>query len=270
MNRKFKAVAFDVDGTLTKLSRFHIPWSLLETMVQIPKHIPLAICSGREFKHIRSKVTHICSASPFSDEERKRWYIFSENGSIGHKYNKKNGEYDQLYEMSWPSRIISQDAMEAFIKDRFGWHAIVRFHEHNMVVYFQRWFYLFPRLVRKMSAQSAKKIQKLINEMGHAEYFTVLDSGIGNIVQPVNSGKGKAMKHWADHLGISVRDILVIGDQAGPGKNDEEFLSGEFGTSFTVGQKTKNTWPLPVLDDKGRKLWGPEGTEYLLGQVKWA
>ena len=107
-------------------------------------------------------------------------------------------------------------------------------------------------------------MRNLFKKMDLDEHFLIQDSGIGCLIIPAESGKGKAVKRWAKHLKIPLKDILVIGDQPLKGENDEEFLNGHFGTSFTVGHQSHNTYPLPVLDERGRKLRGPEGTEYLL------
>lgn len=259
MKTDFKAAAFDIDGTLTHFGRFMVPGSLLHKLDETGKKIPVAVCTGRPIKYVAGHLGHMA--------KKENWFVFCENGGAGYKYNHEKEEFDQIYEISWPTNIITKDAMEAFIKDRLGWRVTVRMHEHTLVLVYHEWIYIFPQIARVVSAQTAKEVRKLMVDMKMDKYFSVQDSGIGLIILPKKSGKGNAMKAWAKHLRIPVGKILVVGDQAGSGQNDEDFLSGENGTSFTVGKQTKNTFPLPVLDQKKRKLWGPEGTEALLNQL---
>lgn len=278
LKRKYKAVAFDIDGTLTPFGRWMIPGTLRDTLLAIPKNIPLAFCTGRHFDHIRGKLEHICEMAADPETELKRWYILSENGGAAYEYKpgaagrnskpqESNDDFKMFFEVPWPRQIISQDAMEAFIKDKYGWHVQVLIRDHSVIIRFPEWFYIFPRATRIISRHTAQSVRRFFVKIGLDSKFLVEDSGIGELIIPAESGKGKIIKVWAKHLGIPVQDILVIGDQAKKGENDEEFLSGKYGTAFTVGHQTKNLHPFPVLNEKGRKLWGPAGTEYLLKRL---
>ena len=259
LQRHYKAVAFDIDGTLTPFGRWTIPKSLRETLLAMPKNIPLAFCTGRSIEHIQTKLTH--------EAELKRWYVLAENGGAAYKYNPRTHAHEMFFEIPWPKHIITQDAMEAFIKDKYGWHVEVVIRDHSVVIRYPSWFYLLPRGTRILSRHTATSLRKFFEKIGLDGHFLVEDSGIGNLIIPAESGKGKVIKVWAKQLGISMKDILVIGDQAKKGENDEEFLSGHYGTAFTVGHQTDNIHPFPVVDEKGRKLWGPVGTEYLLKKL---
>jgi len=267
LRRSYKAVAFDIDGTLTPFGRWTIPESLRETLLAIPPTIPLAFCSGRSLDHVQGKLTSICGETENPESQLKRWYILAENGGAAYEYKPRKHTHETFFEIPWPSQHITQDAMEAFIKDKYGWHVIIMIRDHSMVIRYPDWIYLFPRATRILSRHIAKSLRKLFEKMGLDGDFLVEDSGIGNLIIPKESGKGKVIKVWAKHLGIAVEDILVIGDQAKKGENDEEFLSGRYGTAFTVGHQTKNLHPFPVVDEKGRKVWGPKGTEYLLKKL---
>ena len=267
LNHRYKAVAFDIDGTLTELSRWTIPETLCAVLNNLPREVPLAFCTGRSIDHIKGKLTHIFKNAPDEAVQRKRWHILAENGGAGFTWNPRKKDYDKFLDVTWPNAVITQDALEAFIKDKLGWHVVIITKEHSMVIRFHDWIYVFPRIARLFSRRTAKVLARLFARMGIEKEIIIQDSGIGNLLIPKESGKGKAIARWAKHLGIPVRDILVIGDQANPGENDEEFLCGKYGTPFTVGRQTANLYPLPVLDDRGRKLWGPRGTEWLLRKL---
>lgn len=259
MKTKFKAAAFDIDGTLTHFGRFMVPGSLLHTLDNTSKKIPIAVCTGRPITYIIGQLGHMT--------KKKNWFVFCENGSAGYKYNHKKDEFDQIYELPWPDEIITKEAMEAFIKDKMGWKVNVHIHEHTMILIYHEWIYIFPKIARIVSHNAAKILRRLMQDMKMDKHFSVQDSGIGLIILPKKSGKGNAMNAWAKHLRIPVSKILVVGDQAAEGGNDEDFLSGENGTAFTVGKQTSSTFPLPVFDQKQHKLLGPEGTEFLLHEL---
>lgn len=267
LKRKYKAVALDVDGTLTPLARWIIPHSLRETLLDLPLKLPLALATGRPFDYIKPKLAHLCESAKDPESEYKRWTILTENGGAGYTYHPHKKDFEAFFEVPWPDSLITKDALEAFIKDKFGWHVQVLIRTYSLVVRYPNWFYLFPRITRLLSRRTAASLRHLFQKMQLDGSFVAQDSGIGNLIIPKESGKGKAVGRWAERLGISLKDVLVIGDQAQAGENDEEFLSGHFGAAFTVGHQTPHTYPLPVLDEKGRKLWGPEGTEALLKKL---
>lgn len=265
--RSFKGIVFDIDGTLTPLSRWVIPSSLCKMLTGLPSSVHLALCTGRAFDDIQLRLAHICQSAFDSHREQKRWALLAENGGVGYIQDPYHSKYTTFFEVAWPKHLITKDAMQAFIKDKFGWHVQVVIRPHSLVVRFHNWVYFFPKMTRLLSHRMAKKIRHLFSTMGLGKDFLVQDSGIGNLIIPEASGKGKAVKRWAQHIGISLEDVLVIGDQPAPGENDEEFLSGHYGTAFSVGGLTHHTYPLPVLDEQRKKLWGPEGTEYLLKKI---
>lgn len=266
MNRNYKAVAFDVDGTLTPFARFIIPESLKKTISQIPKEVQLIICTGRPIQYILGKIEHIIQASEDPEAERKRWHVISNNGCTVSVYNAKKDEYQMIHEVPWPMDI-DKDVLEAFIKDKMGWHMTVQIREYDVVGYFPKWMYLFPRIVKRFSHQMWQRLETVIRHMNLGERLKALDSGIGNLVTPINAGKGPAIALIAKHFDFPVKDILCVGDRPEEGGNDEDFLSGQYGTPFSVGALPRKTYPLPVLNEKQVHVSGPEGTELLLKQI---
>ena len=267
LQKKYKAVAFDIDGTLTHFGRWVIPSSLRETLLSLPKTIPLAFCTGRSYDHIVKKLNHICETAADPIAEHKRWYVLAENGGACYEYKSKKKSHELFHEVHWPTQLISQEALAAQIKNKYGWHVQVVIRDHSLVVRYPDWLYLFPRSTRIISRHTASSFRRFFEKIGLDGHFQIQDSGIGLLVIPEKSGKGKAVRAWSRHLKIPLSQILVIGDQPLKGENDEEFLSGRFGTPFTVGHQGHNNFPLPVLDGNGRKLKGPAGTEFLLKRL---
>ena len=105
------------------------------------------------------------------------------------------------------------------------------------------------------------------------------DSGLGINIFPYHGNKEHGTLEFAKYLmdkkGINVsadaKELAVVGDQPQPLGNDETFLDGRYGTPFTVGEThPHNLYPLPVYDlENGRILLGPEGTIYLINNLKF-
>jgi len=264
IKHKYKAIAFDVDGTLTPFSRFKTPDSLKETINAIAPKIHLILCTGRTLHYSKQKLGRLID----KPKKRKQWSIIADNGVTLNIF--KNSGYKEVHKTPWPKKAIKKEVLASFIKQRLGWAVKVQVREHNVIVIFPKQFYLFPRIVRRYSSHIAKKLNHLLKEMNLGKDLKIQDSGIGSLIIPANAGKGHAIAHWAKLHKIPQKDILCIGDKAGPGENDEDFLSGQFGTPFTVGKQNPSKFPFPVLDKKDRKLWGPKGTEYLLKQIPLA
>ncbi len=264
----FKAVAFDVDGTLTHFARFTIPTFMAEALVKIPSNIPRAICTGRDLRFIHTQLLHICAHSLNPDKEIERWSVFAENGGVGYHWNARKKDFEPWFEIPWP-KTPSKDTVEAFGKDKLGSTGIFMLRENTIVVRHPDWYYLSTAFTRFMSKRNHHKLERVFIKNEWDKTFLIQDSGIGNVILPRESGKGNAMQRWSKDLKIPLQDILVVGDQPKVGGNDEDFLSGKNGSAFTVGDLTHTLSPLPVLDKKGRRLKGPEGTAALLGQVNW-
>ena len=276
--RKIRAIAFDIDGTLTPFSRFEVPASLRKKLMNLPADLPVAICSGRKLWYIKEKFADILTGP--------NRFAFCENGGVAYRYNpdassidstglNSSGKlsdgvhegFEELCKISWPEEKMSREEFGKFINKGMGPFIHIRVSKYSMVTIYPSFLYKIPRLVRFVSGRSARKLRHILKKAGFNETFDVLDSGIGNIILPRTSGKGNAMQRWAEHLGIPVSQIITVGDQAGPGENDEDFLSGENGTAFTVGKLTDRIYPLPVLGPDGESLSGPAGTSFLLDQL---
>lgn len=264
--KTIKAIAFDVDGTLTHRGRFTIPEHLLKTLTSIPKQVPLALCTGRPLDYLGDVIDTICDASDNPKAERKRWHLLCENGAAGFYYNEAKDQYESFFENPWPSEVIMQSVLKDKLKKAFPWvKTIIR--DHTFVIVFGRWGYRVPRILKWVSARSQKKIIQLFKELGLNEHFVVKDSSLANLILPKGTNKGDAVQRWSRYLGLSSEEILCVGDKPGPGGNDEELLDGKCGLPFTVGEETKEKYPFAVLDEKGKKLHGPDGTDFLLKKV---
>lgn len=267
MSRNYKAAAFDVDGTLTEFAKFTIPDSLLSTLEQIPLEIPLVLCTGRPIDFIHWTMDSICNSTRNPEEQKRRWWIIAENGGAGYFYDEKKEEYIKFFDVKWPSEKIQMEVLAKKLKKQLSWHITILQRDHSIVAIYPKWMYLFPRFLREESVRVSNKIVTILKTIGLNKTLTAQNSGLGTLIIPVGSGKGNSIKRFAEKLGIPVKQVLCVGDSPQSGGNDEDFLSGDFGTPFNVGPILHTTYPLPVLNKKNVHLTGPKGTEYLLKQI---
>lgn len=270
MKHAFKAVAFDIDGTLTKLAKLHIPRKLGEELGKLIGKVPFVICSGRDIDHIKLKVSSICDhgAEGAAKTGWEKYFVICENGGSGYEYNCRSRKYKKIFEITWPDDIITPTELSYLLNKKFPWKIKIAQREHSIVLYFHSYLYFSPPLAKKLSSWLARATARALDREGLSKYFSVEDSGIGTIVIPKESGKGKAIMRLSKLLKIKLSDFLVVGDMPEEGKNDCEFLSGKYGTAFTVGKQTKNIYPLPVYNSRGKKMTGPEGTYHLLRALR--
>ncbi len=269
LQKKYRAVAFDFDGTLTPFARFEIPTELKIKLAHLPPHVPRALCTGRDLKFVRQQLDNIVAHAENPNEEKKRWTLFTENGAEGFVWNAERKDFEQFFEVEWPETTVPQEKLVALLSQKGGFWNRVLARPHTVVMRHHNWIYYLPKLTRIFSRRMHKKLERWIREEWAASYLQIQDSGIGNVVLPVLAGKGNAMRRWVERLKIDPKTLVVVGDQAAKGGNDYDFLSGEVGTAFTVGELSQEAAPLAVFDAKGRRLQGPEGTRTLLENIHW-
>lgn len=262
---------FDVDGTLTEMGQQEIPQSLKRALVQASVKVPMAICSGRKFDGILSRLEEIL-------QPRSQWTLFVENGAIGVKYNPTSGAYERFYEYLWPEKKLSQEKVYRLLKKIAP--AIeacdIRQNECNVGVYPIHRAHYTPQKLAQVTARLAAAVKEALGPQKGSDYFHVIDSGVAVHVMAKFPDKDFAIQQYARFLreeknlpiGPEAREILVVGDQPGPGFNDEKFLAGKWGTPYTAGfHKVSGPWPIPIFDAKGKRLTGPFATQVILEEV---
>lgn len=264
------SAAFDVDGTLTEFGKWSIPKELLFALTEIPHHVPLALCTGRPLKYIHEKLDLIVETSSNPDAERKRWSVICENGGAAYVHQPRTKSYEMFFEAPWPDQKIPKEQLADVIQKALGWHVETVIRDYTVVVRFPAWFYIFPSLVKLASKRTRRKLEHLLKKEGWDSLLQVQDSGIGNIILPKANGKHFAAKAWMDHLELPHQKMICIGDRPDPGGNDEDFLSGQFGKGFTVGELNPKNKPTPVFDVEGRRLIGPRATLELIKKLNWS
>lgn len=274
----YAAAMFDVDGTLTEMGRQEIPQPLKRALAQASAKVPMAICSGRKFDGILSRLEEILQQGEDPKALRAQWTLFVENGAIGVKYNPASEEYERFYEYLWPEKELSQEKVYRLLEKVTP--AVkpseIRKNECNVGVYPIHRAHYTPEKLAQITARLAAAVKEALSPQKGSDYFHVIDSGVAVHVMAKFPDKDFAIQQYAQFLreekklpiGPEAREILVVGDQPGPGFNDEKFLAGEWGTPFTAGFHSVNgPWPIPIVDEKGGRLNGPSATLHLIHQI---
>lgn len=270
----YRAAMFDIDGTLTEMGESHVPQPLRHKLCEVSRAVPVAFCSGRKFDGILGKLEEILAeVSPAERPAlRRNWYFFLENGAIGVRYNAKEEQHERFYTFEWPESLIPIMEMQSLVAREVSSlaRAEVRRNEFNVGIYPEK-------ALAEITAVIASHLKLYLKTRSDWGIFHVVDSGVAVHVMPKFPDKDYGIVRFAEVLreerGVTfspeIREILVVGDQPGPGFNDERFLNGKNGTPFTVGRRLAGAFPLSV-EREGVPLNGPEGTLHLLNAIKLA
>ncbi len=260
-----KAIAFDVDGTLTEFGAWSIPIELRKTLANLPLHIELALCSGRPLARQKERLQEILDASENPEEQRHRWTLITDNGCTANRWNEQAQDWQLLFQIEWPEEKISKSTLAQKIRRHFFHLMDVQERQFVVVLLFPR-IYFFPRITQMLAILAHRRLKKLLARLKVSNDLTTESSGLGSLIFPIEAGKGKAIKRWTQHLQISKEDTVCVGDRPDIDGNDREFLSGQFGHAFTVGHAGPQAQP--VFDAQNRPMKGPTATRHLLSQFR--
>jgi hypothetical protein len=279
IQREYIGCVFDVDGTLTVRGQGVIPAVLHGTLAKMCMLIPMAICSGRKLMSVYEKIAPVFGASGNPDYCQSNWIFLCENGSLGYYFDTAEKKYKEFFRVPYPygedhrERLFAElchllDGKTSHVcKDEIG----LVFHPINP-----------SDPDHAAAAARSHEIEKIIaahlQKVDPKRLLAIGDSGIGCNVYPLYGDKENGLKEFGKFLhekrGINLsnnlQELIVIGDRPQPNGNDETFLRAKFGTPFTVGEAhPTNLLPLPVYDESGTILYGPEGTAYILQNFKF-
>ncbi|MCC7553348.1 MAG: phosphoglycolate phosphatase [Methanobacteriaceae archaeon] len=189
---EIKAVAVDVDGTITDASR-RICISALESLRKCEKKgIPIIIVTGNVINYAYATSVLIgCSGG-----------IVAENGGVIFQEGKNNNELIKLANKKYID--LADNYIKSKIKD-------LKYSNDNEY-----------RLTEKVYYKNVKK-ETIVNALKDFEYLNKLniyDSGFAIHITNKNINKGSSLKKLCENNNIKMSEIIAIGDS----ENDEEFL----------------------------------------------
>jgi hydroxymethylpyrimidine pyrophosphatase-like HAD family hydrolase/pyrimidine operon attenuation protein/uracil phosphoribosyltransferase len=276
-NTVYKAVAFDIDGTITSPSLTDIDHLMAwEIGKLLRRGVPVVLITGRGRTLAREGVRQIINATGLDIRYASRLSCITHNGLLWLKAPANNPEAilqeeiplaPEFYELPEVRKQLTQDAV---IKQGLANETIKISSEpteHPLAI----------RITMNADDQStvshvSKKLEELIESISISRREPIyLTSGIfGNHISyditPTN--KVKAVEFFSKATGIRLGEILRVGDQGEKGGNDFEFLNSS--RAFSVdrfGSQLDKCFPV-IGDSSNVQLKGVSATQALLKRVK--
>lgn len=278
----FKAAMFDFDGTLTEKGHHSPSKKVSDALVKLSQKMPIGFCTGRQLESFERRALSKL-LEQVNDEERPRFmenlYLFSENGAIGYDFNPAIKDFEEIYRIEWPSEFIDREKLRTILNEEVKEYGEILYNAHEIVVVMGTKFYYEDKPAIDKVYELADKIYEITTEVlrkinpDYPKYVHVGNSGIGVIVSPANGDKDEAVEQFGRFLtknrgmkfDSKYSEILTVGDSAQIGGNDFYFLSGRFGTPYSVGEILPNNPNLQsVKDENGKRILHSEGTLKLI------
>ncbi len=278
LQKKYTACIFDIDGTLTVLGDKSIPADLQPRLADFSMSVPMAVCTARRLQSALDILVPVFGHAVNPLYCQANWMLICENGAIGYVFDPEKKSYVEIYRAKYPYPEAMRENLfghlNFILKDRLG----LSFKNVVSLVFRPPQEGVSSDDIQKHCREITKIIQQELIPYDPKGLLAVGDSGLGVSIFPANSNKEQGILEFAKCIAAKhgykispeAREIIAVGDQPGPLGNDEGFLKGIYGTSFTVGNThPENLLPLPVFDNKGSILKGPEATLFLLGQLSF-
>lgn len=278
----FKAAMFDFDGTLTEKGHHSPSKEIADALVNLSQKMPIGFCTGRQLESFERRALSKL-LEQVNDEERllfmENLYLFSENGAIGYDFNPAIKDFEQIYRIEWPSEFIEREKLRTILNEAVKEYGEILYNAHEIVVVMGTKFYYEDKPAIDKVYEFADKIYGITIEVlkkinpDYAKYVHVGNSGIGVIVSPANGDKDEAVEQFGKFLtknrgmefDSKYSEILTVGDSAQIGGNDFYFLSGRFGTPYSVGEILPDNPNLQsVKDENGKRILHSKGTLKLI------
>ena len=278
MRQQYTACIFDIDGTLTVRGDEFIPAFLQPKLAELSMSVPMAVCTARRLQHAHDKLAPLFVHAVDPLVCQSNWMLICENGAIGYVFDPQKKQYVESYREAYPYPEQLREALFNHINKQLHDKIGVSFMNVISMVFRPPWEGLTREEVSRRSREIALAVQREIAPFDPKGLLMVGDAGIGVNIFPRYSNKERGIDEFAKSIATrhgfkisrEAREIVAVGDQPEPLGNDELFLSGIYGTPFTVGNThPENILPLPVFDGNGNVLTGPEATLFLLQNLRF-
>lgn len=282
MSKNFLSAMFDFDGTVTEKGYYIPPPELVAALVKLTDKMPMAFCTGRQLESFeRTGLTNLLQGlSPDAAEKFLRnLFLIAENGSVGYAYNSELKKFEEFYQASWPEEFIKRKELSAILSREIAHYGDMLDSGHRVVLVMRTNLYdgdhTNVEAVYALSDQIYMVCKRILSEFdpNYEKYLHIGNSGIGVIISPAHSDKDEGVQRFGEYLKTQrgmefdkqYTQILVVGDSPHDEGNDRYFLSGRFGTPFTVGELNPEISRLQIVtDDSGERLLNAKGTLHLV------
>ncbi len=233
-----KAVAFDLDGTLAE-SKQPVTPHMGGLLAQLLERMPTAVMSGAGFPQFQ---TQFLPALP-AGEALYNLYIFSTNCAQCFVY--RNDAWTPVYDNSFTpaekEQVLSalQDALKAVglleapaqvwgerIEDRGAQISFSPLGQHAPLAAKEEWHAAHDDLRKKLHEELTTHLPEFANAMGGLTTIDITHKGIT---------KAYGVRKFAELTGISISEMLYVGDALSEGGNDAVVLEAGVPTQATSG-----------------------------------
>jgi len=192
---KIKAVAVDIDGTITDYSR-RICISAIESLRKCEDYnIPVIIVTGNVVNYAYATSVLIgCSGG-----------VVAENGGVIFQEGKNNNEVQKLANRKYID--LADEYIHKNISDNYK----IKYSNDNE--------YRLSEIVYYKTIDK-NVLKDILKDYKYSDKVNIYDSGFALHITNKNINKGKSLEILCKNNNINMSDVLAIGDS----ENDEEFL----------------------------------------------
>lgn len=280
--QNFLSAMFDFDGTVTEKGYYTPPPEMLASLVKLAKKMPIAFCTGRQFESFERRGLKSLLEGLNAEQAEKflgNLFLIAENGSVGYAYNPGQKQFEEFYKADWPEEFIKREELSGILSREIAHYGDMLDSGHRVVLVMRTNLYDGDHTnfeaVYALSDQIHLVCKRVLNEINpnYEKHLHIGNSGIGVIITPAHSDKDEGIRRFGEYLkkhrGMEFdkqyTEILAVGDSPQEGGNDQFFLSGRFGTPFTVGHLNPDISRLEsVFDASGQRLSNARGTVHLV------
>jgi phosphomannomutase len=236
-----KLMAFDLDGTLAE-SKQRLPADIGELLGQLMQKIPVAVLSGAAFKQFELQFLPSLPANA----KLKNLYIFPTSAAQCFIYDEQSGwgpKYDHSFtkvEREVILQALAQCMEETHfteepahlwgdrIEDRGAQISFSALGQHAPVEEKEKWRMLHDDARKNLYTALTKKLPGLSVTMGGLTTIDITRAGIN---------KAYGVRQLAGLTGISVPEMLYVGDALDEGGNDNVVVETGIKTHQVFGPK---------------------------------
>lgn len=279
-NTVFKAVAFDVDGTLTEVNSSNIEIEMSNVIANLlTKGIHVILISGRGRGSMRDAVKQIIKHTNISFAYLKRLSCIAHNGVFWLRTTGIKGKILDKEKLLIENEISDIKLLEDEIRNKNENLYDLWLNEKIKIscepedipfllrINVNKELFENDNIIIKELRSDISEILKEKESKGEKIFLTEATYAGNYLFNISNTNKINALKKFSEEVGIEILEILRIGDQGHREGNDYDLLNSRCGFSVNLISKDKKKC-FPIIKPNGKlALKGVEATRELLKQL---
>ena len=267
--RVYRAVAFDIDGTITPKGSIHVDQEMAKAVGRLLRRgVPVVLVTGRGRPSARQAAQEIKSFSQLSDWHMRRLQCVTHNGTFIIETPTNNPSSFLTVERVISELYFSKDLLVTKIQQAIAVSGV----DITTVTVDQEPHSIRIKFLSEQDRTSVRSfLEKIVTDLTTSENPLYLCLGAYenlSCVDLVGTNKKQALSIVAKKWGIAPDKILRLGDQGQEEGNDYDLLKSSSG--FSVGEFSSDLERcLPVLaEDNRTQLIGAEAAVRLMKLVR--